>query len=325
MSIVTTNLQQAIKDLRQGKPVAIPTETVYGLAALIENETGIREVFSMKNRPLNHPLIVHVAKDQDLSAWVEDIPNYAKDLMQAFWPGPLTLVFKAKAGRINPLITGGQSTVAIRSPNHPLTQDLLKAVDMPLVAPSANPFGKISPTTAAHVLHSFPDKPITVLNGGRCQVGIESTIIDATQAENYTILRHGSITEALLSAVAPGLVSQPDSDIRVPGKLASHYQPEKTLYYFTDHFELERFCSINPSQVFAITPDKPAAVTENAYLKFPDAPEKAAFELYYQLRQADKSDKAIIVIELPSDTDAWAGVKERIIKAGQPYKADETE
>lgn len=319
MTMITTNLQQAINDLNQAKPVAIPTETVYGLAALIDNETGIRNVFSLKNRPLNHPLIVHVAKDQDLSPWVSFIPDYAKALMQAFWPGPLTLVFQAKENSLNPLITGGQSTVAIRSPRHPLTQALLEQLPVPVVAPSANPFGKVSPTTASHVLQSFPNQPLTVLNGGRCDVGIESTIIDATRDEGYLVLRQGLLSEEDLQAVAPVLLHNENNSIRVPGKLASHYQPEKTLYYFQDKTALEAFCQEHLNQVFVISREKPASVLEQHHLVFPNTPEKAAFELYYQLRQADLSEPSVIIIELPPTTLEWAGVNERIMKAGTPF------
>ncbi|WP_185967325.1 L-threonylcarbamoyladenylate synthase [Legionella israelensis] len=323
MTIITTNLQYAIDDLQRGKPVAIPTETVYGLAALINNETGISSVFAMKKRPLNHPLIVHVGKNEDLSKWVAYLPDYAKTLMQVFWPGPLTLVFRAKEDRFHPLITAGQNTVAIRSPGHPLTQELLKLLEVPLVAPSANPFGKVSPTTAVHVQQSFPDQSLTILNGGRCQVGIESTIIDATSEEGYAILRHGIINEKELMKVSSKLIDQPDNTIRVPGKLASHYQPEKTLYYFSNKETLNAFCQQHSERVFVIAQSKPSTVSHAHFSSFPHLPQKAAYELYYQLRQADLSDTSCIAIELPPDSVEWKGVVERIRKAGVPFSVEE--
>lgn len=316
MSIITSNLQYAIDDLQQGKPVAIPTETVYGLAALVNNESGVSAIFSLKKRPLNHPLIVHVAKEENLNQWVSFVPDYAETLMQHFWPGPLTLVFRVRENQLNPLITAGQGTVAIRSPNHPMSQELLRLLDAPLVAPSANPFGKVSPTTAAHVQQSFPDQPLTILNGGRCQVGIESTIIDATRKEGYVVLRHGIISEQELKEVSAPLLLQQENSLRVPGKLASHYQPEKPLYYFNDKEKLELFCQQHPGQVFVIAFNKPLTVSQSRFRRFPHLPRKAAYDLYYQLRQADLTDASCIAIELPPEADEWKGVNERISKAG---------
>ncbi len=142
MPLITKNIDRALKELEAGKPVAIPTETVYGLAALINKPNAIKAVFEIKNRPLNHPLIVHVGRDWDIRQIVEEIPEYAQLLMNAFWPGPLTLIFRCHKQQINPLVTGGQLTVAIRSPSHPMAQRLLKKLELPLVAPSANPLEK---------------------------------------------------------------------------------------------------------------------------------------------------------------------------------------
>lgn len=316
MPLITTNIQDALYALSAGHPVAIPTETVYGLAAPITDEKAIKAVFSMKNRPLNHPLIVHVAKDWDLTQWVKEIPIYAQQLIQKFWPGPLTLVLQCKPGQINPLITGGQSTVAIRCPAHPLAQELLIQLDIPLVAPSANPFGKVSPTTAQHVSESFPDHNLIILDGGRCTVGIESTILDATHPEHYQILRHGLIDEETLAEVIATPLLVQESNLRVPGKLDSHYQPQKTLYYFSDYEHLNLFCQKHPHEVYVIASQHPQSVENTLFHPLAREPEQAAFDLYYQLRKADASQAQFIAIELPKAIGMWQGLRERIVKAG---------
>jgi len=319
MSVITTNMQTAIDDLKKGKPVAIPTETVYGLAAAVDKTEGIRAVFSMKDRPLTHPLIVHVANNQDLSKWVEFIPDYAHKLMNAFWPGPLTLVFRAKKGQFSDLVTGGQSTVAIRSPGHPVAQALLSQLNVPVVAPSANPFGKISPTTAEHVKQSFPHSSLTILDGGRCKIGIESTIIDATHADRYKILRHGLIHQQDLAAIAPQLTLSAESSIRTPGAMASHYQPDKVLYYFVTSEEMVRCYKELGQQPFLISFEESDFVNKKYQCILPKDAKYAAFELYYRLREADASDASYIMIMLPPQSDEWAALIERISKAGQPY------
>lgn len=320
MPLITTSLDDAINDLLLNKPVAIPTETVYGLAAPIDREEAIKAVFAMKNRPLNHPLIVHVALGFDLSKLVAYVPDYAQRLISTFWPGPLTLVLPSKPGIINPLITGGQTTVAIRCPAHPVAQQLLSMLNTPLVAPSANPFGKISPTTAAHVAQSFADEALTILDGGRCSVGIESTIVDATNPDGFQVLRHGSIDEASLTRALSMKPLVAENNTRVPGKLDSHYQPNKTLYYFDQYETLKAFCKKREGDVFVIAGNKPITVADHHFRLLASLPEKAAYELYYQLREADASNAICIAIELPPAVDHWLGVRERVLKAGHPYK-----
>ncbi|RUR11674.1 L-threonylcarbamoyladenylate synthase [Legionella sp. km772] len=320
MPLIITSIEQAILELQAGKPVAIPTETVYGLAAMINKPTAIKEVFAMKNRPLSHPLIVHVGDGWDLGEYVEEIPDYAQKLIDLFWPGPLTLVLKAKKDQINPLVTGGQATVAIRCPAHNIAQKVLNKTGVPLVAPSANPFGKISPTTAQHVKQSFPDKnSLLILDGGRCSVGIESTIIDATHYGSYQVLRHGLINEHTINKVISTSAVENENDLRVPGKLASHYQPQKTLYYFDDLNMLDDFCQKRAGDVFVIAQEKPASVSSQLFYRLDERPSRAAYDLYYNLRRADASSAMCIAIELPPATIEWQGVRERILKAGFPY------
>jgi L-threonylcarbamoyladenylate synthase len=318
MPIITTDLELAVLDLQEGKPVAIPTETVYGLAAMITKTKAIKEVFAMKNRPLSHPLIIHVAQDWDLNELAEDIPEYAQQLIKQFWPGPLTLVLQAKKDYINPLITGGQSTVAIRCPAHPMAQRLLQRLDAPLVAPSANPFGKISPTTALHVKQAFNDQQLTILDGGRCSIGIESTIVNAINHNSYKILRHGLIDETAIAAVISTDYSNNECTIRVPGKPESHYQPQKKLYYFDQYETLSRFCQKREEDVYVIASKQPGIVKANLFHPLAETPEQVAFDLYYQLRKADISIAVCIAIELPPASSKWQGVRERILKAGFP-------
>lgn len=319
MSFITKRLSLAIYELKEGKPVAIPTETVYGLAAMINKPNAVRAIFELKERPMNHPLIVHVAKDWDLYQLVEDIPEYAKALIEQFWPGPLTLVFRVQQDKINPLINGGQSTVAIRCPSHPLAQKLLNRLETPIVAPSANPFGKISPTTAQHVKQSFHNKNVLILDGGRCSIGIESTIIDASNPSGYQILRHGLIDEkAIASAISARSLST-ESTIRVPGKLESHYQPQKKLYYFEQYETLARFATKREGDVYVIASQQPENLDSMYFHLLADNPDKAAYDLYYQLRIADASNAICIAIELPPNTSEWQGIRERILKAGFPY------
>ncbi len=316
MSTITNNLQIALSQLRLGNVVAIPTETVYGLAANAENESAIRKIFAMKNRPLNHPLIMHVLNTWDLSQWVSFIPDYAKQLIDLFWPGPLTLVLPCKPGQVSPLVTGGQNTVAIRCPQHPLAQTILQELAFPLVAPSANPFGKISPTTAQHVQHSFKEEELIILDGGRCEVGIESTIISAINPEGYEILRHGLIEESQINSLLPARQLKNAAQIRVPGKLDSHYQPEKPLYCFADMQALQNFIK-QREEVYVISFNEMPQKEYKFYYRMPGSPAQMAFELYYQLRRADQSDAVCIAIELPPESEQWQGIRERILKAGQ--------
>lgn len=317
MTFLTTVIHQidaAVDCLQRDDVVAIPTETVYGLAGNAESDVAIKKIFSMKNRPLSHPLIMHIAEGADIRQWVEYVPDYALKLMEAYWPGPLTLVFQGKPGKINPLVTGGQSTVAIRCPQHPMAQALLQRLAFPLVAPSANPFGKISPTTAEHVQQSFPDHDLLILDGGRCRVGIESSIVSAVDPGNYQILRHGVIDEQAICYVLNSQASTGENDLRVPGKMDSHYQPEKPLYCFDSLESLQIFCQRHPD-AYVLSFHKDSHFNYQAGFQLPDNPGQLAYELYYQLRQADQSDASLIAMELPPGQAGWEGIIERVLKA----------
>jgi L-threonylcarbamoyladenylate synthase len=318
MSFITHDMACIIERLNRGDIAAIPTETVYGLAADASSSNAINQVFATKQRPLHQPLIMHIAPHWDLTQWVSCIPDYVYALMESFWPGPLTFILPIKSGAVNPLITGGQDTVAIRAPKHAMTQDLLNKLGKPLVAPSANPFGKISPTTAEHVKHSFPLHDFLILDGGRCSVGVESTIISALQPESYHVLRHGSLDEKQLGLIAPLKPMAHASSLRVPGGPSIHYQPEKKLYYAHDITKIADYVRQNQVLPYVLTFSQPYSDPHVGHYQFPQRVEEAAYELYYRVRIADRSVADCIVIELPPKTAAWFAVREKIIKAGQP-------
>ena len=318
MSVIIHDIQQACVMLSNAEIVAIPTETVYGLAANALNDSAISKIYALKKRPLTHPLIMHVSQAWDLHQWVTFIPDYAISLMEKLWPGPLTLILPLKPNSLSSLVTGGQQTVAIRCPQHPVAQTVLTTLGFPLVAPSANPFGQISPTTAEHVKESFPDEPLFILDGGRCQLGIESTIVDATHIHGLRILRNGMIgseTIELNSCGAPLLTDKLPSIIRAPGLLDKHYQPQKPLHCFADKQKMLAFCKQNPaSYVLSFSKDTAFAAWQGCQL--PHSAQELAFELYYQLRAADNTPQSLIVMELPPDEPAFASINERLLKAG---------
>ncbi|MEI6093934.1 MAG: L-threonylcarbamoyladenylate synthase [Gammaproteobacteria bacterium] len=318
MPTITTSINLALEYLEKGEVVAIPTETVYGLAADATNETAIKKIFSIKKRPLNHPLIMHVCHDWDLSQWVTDVPEYAQQMILAFWPGPLTLVLNSKQGAVNSLVNGGQNSIAIRAPKHSLTEQLLRRLNRPLVAPSANPFGQISPTTAVHVAQSFPNKHFLILDGGRCAVGIESSIIQATHNDRYTILRPGMLDlkdmKNRLAKECPYNTSSP----RVPGQLDSHYKPKKVLYYIDDWQQFDNYSHGLIGKIYTISISEHTPGDGRLHHQLPNDDQIVAYELYNELRHADQSQADIIVIELPPNQIKWHAIREKIIKAGQP-------
>jgi len=320
MTTITTNVNLAVERLEQGNVVAIPTETVYGLAADATNETAIKKIFSIKKRPLNHPLIMHICHDWDLRQWVKNIPEYAEQMIVTFWPGPLTLVLNNKEKAVSPLINGGQNTIAIRAPQHDLTQQVLRKLNRPLVAPSANPFGQISPTTALHVSMSFPNEDFLILDGGRCDVGIESSIIQATDHNGYSVLRPGTIDLKIIENKFKKQSSIKKSTPRVSGQLDSHYKPRKTLYY-TDNWQLfDKIKHLLAKEIFTISLSDHFAKNKNLHHQLPNDTKVVAYQLYDILRHADQSAAEVIVIELPPNEIKWEAIREKIIKAGRKFE-----
>lgn len=315
MSIIIHDLHEAKEALILGEVVAIPTETVYGLAARADNAMSIRHVFEIKKRPLNHPLILHIAHPDMIYNYVTDVTASAKALIETFWPGPLTLVMQANPKNVLPEVTGGQNTVAIRCPNHPLTQSLLKLLQFPLVAPSANPYKHISPTTAEHVHSSFPDESIKILDGGRCFLGLESTILDVTDPRGFRLLRQGAIPLSQLEEVAVCLDDA--SILPAPGRCKEHYQPTKPLLFAEKWDDIEAFISENKGR-FTLLRFNDSTSLLPIFFQFDRDPKNVAYEWYYQLRKADKTESDGILIDLPEDKPEWSAIRERIFKAGKP-------
>ena len=339
-------LKKAVETLRTGGLVALPTETVYGLGADATNAGAVARIFAAKGRPENHPLIVHVAKEVDLTDWAIDIPPIAKKLTDAFWPGPLTLILK-KSARIPLAVTGGQSTVGIRCPAHPLAQKLLtefaKAGSGIIAAPSANKFGHVSPTTAQHVRDEFGDA-ILILDGGACQVGIESTILDLSRMKTLkrpVVLRPGAITPEMIRGVIGEMPLQPEDlpaskgatikpDMpRVSGSLAAHYAPMTPLQLLDTpalQTEMDR-CLTAGKRVavlaFSAKPRvKPSPVgvgVRNArslvWISAEAEPVSYAQGLYANLRTLDAAQTSVILVEQPPNLPAWAAINDRLGRA----------
>ncbi len=312
---------EAVQLLNSEKVVAIPTETVYGLAGLISSETALKAIFETKKRPFFDPLIVHVGSIYQAQSLVLSWPPIADLLAKKFWPGPLTLILPKKP-EVSSLITSGLETLALRWPRHPITQSLLDQLKQPFAAPSANLFGKTSPTSAEHVLSEFSNE-VAVLDGGPCQVGIESTILqieEEAKSAKLSILRPGMITdkdirEALASYPKPYELVHKESSI-APGHLKHHYQPRLPLALL--------FNSKQSSEPDILGITKKLGLNLNAKhfdLKLNQDPKLAARELYQKLREADQSGKDFIFCQLnTSDDPNWTGILDRLKKASTLVK-----
>jgi len=299
--------------LKAGQVVAMPTETVYGLAANIANEQAVKQIFALKGRPENHPLIIHISAIEQLATYAVHIPNYALQLAKHFWPGPLTLVLY-KSDLVGDWVTGGQDTVGIRMPNHPLALQLIEQVGNPLAAPSANLFGKISPTHVEHVQAEFNDA-IHILDGGACDVGIESTIVDATQQDVCTILRPGMISEQQIQAVLGSQIHiQQPSDIsrKVSGTLKSHYSPHKPTFLFKDEEEFAALKTEFAVSIFGLTITEGFTNLFKQRCSMPNDATAYAHKIYDALRQADNSDCEVIAIERPEGSEGWIAIMDRL-------------
>lgn len=307
----TDDLTTAANLLRAGELVALPTETVYGLAADAGNPDALRAIFQAKGRPADHPLIVHLAAAEQLSAWAAAVPEAAWRLASAFWPGPLTLVLPA-ARTVSPLVTGGQTTVALRVPAHPVFQAVLQRLGLGLAAPSANPFGRISPTTAMHVQRHLADRIAAVVDGGPCPVGIESTIVDLS-GDHPRLLRPGRITAEALAPHLPRILTTDATAPRVPGMLDSHYAPSKPCYRIPIDLHENPF----PDRRLGLIATRPVDWPVAKFWPMPAVPEDYASMLYSVLHQADGSDCDVLLIALPPDDSAWIAVHDRIRRAAR--------
>ncbi|WP_339623333.1 L-threonylcarbamoyladenylate synthase [uncultured Winogradskyella sp.] len=316
MSIISTDISKAVALLTNEELVAIPTETVYGLAGNIYSEKAIKAIFETKKRPFFNPLIVHIPSINLLSDIVDYIPEKAQQLADAFWPGPITLVLKKKA-IIPDMITAGKDTVAVRIPNHPTTLALLKQLPFPLAAPSANPFSSISPTCAQHVDDYFKDSIKMVLDGGVCKSGIESTIIGFINDEPV-IYRLGSTPIEAIEAVVGKIEIKNKKEVApdAPGMLERHYAP-KTKTVLTTQL-LETINKYNGKRVGVITfqseINDSAIDAQMALSKTGDLVE-AASHLYQILHQLDKMQLDVIIAEKLPNYGLGKSINDRLSRA----------
>lgn len=301
-------IQEGVAVLRNGALLVIPTETVYGLAADAGNDAAVQKIFRLKGRPADHPLIVHIADATKITDWAIDVPDIAYRLAEQFWPGPLTLILK-KHPRVSTAVTGGQDTIGLRCPDNPLTLALLRAFGGGVAAPSANRFGRISPTSAEHVRAEFGQNTPPVLDGGPCTLGIESTIVDLSRMPPR-VLRPGTIRLERLKALMPDLLATADATSpRVSGALEAHYAPV-TPIQLCSRTQLQ---TAAPDNVVVLALETlPAGVRGIALPADADA---YAHGLYAALRQLDDMNAQAIWLEsLPVNED-WAGVADRIRRA----------
>lgn len=317
----TRDIEKAAGLLRAGGLVAFPTETVYGLGANAEDPAAVARIFQVKGRPPSHPLIVHMGGAQHLADWVQDVPATARLLAEHFWPGPLTLVLR-RGPRVPLEATGGLETVAVRVPDHPVALALLSAFDGGVTAPSANRFGQVSPTTAHHVRAELGDAVDFVLDGGPCEVGVESTIVDAT-GEMPSILRPGGVTREDLEAVlGHPLAVHSTSRVRVPGQHPSHYaprarvvlvEPEKVVAEAEIAQELGHQVGLFLPPSIAETPVKAHAV-----VALPASMAAYARGLYGFLRELDQRGCDLIVASLPVEEGLGLAIANRLRRAAGP-------
>ena len=319
--IRASDIEQAAEVLRAGGLVALPTETVYGLGADAENPAAVARVYLAKGRPPTHPLIVHLAGAEQLDGWADGVPDAARLLAERFWPGPLTLVLR-RGSRVPLEATGGLETVALRVPNHPVALELLKAFGGGVAAPSANRFGSVSPTTAEHVRAELGDAVDFVLDGGPCEVGVESTIVDATGG-TLSILRPGGVTRESLEAALGSPLAVPEaSPVRVPGQHPSHYAPRaRVVLVEPDEVvaEAER-AQDQGHQVGVFLPPAfaDAPVKAHAVVQVPDSEATYAHHLYNYLRQLDEQGCDLIIASLPTESGLGLAIANRLRRAAGP-------
>ena len=324
---VSDDVRAAARMLESGQLVAFPTETVYGLGADAENPVATAAIFALKNRPANHPLIVHIAPDADIGYWSSYIPDAAKKLIDAFWPGPLTLILK-KASHIPAAVAGGQDSIGLRCPSHPVAQALLRAFKDGkggIAGPSANRFGHVSPTRAEHVRDEFGDdsRLAAILEGGQSEVGIESTILDLSRIETAgpVLLRPGKIHSLQIAEVIGRMPEMPDAAApRASGTLASHYAPltpvvivsEKDLTSVLKQLE-KKNVRVALLHYSSLSSDRKQPLVKQTGLFC--SPDVYSHQLYASLRELDRHQADVILVEATPDTEAWKGVNDRLRRA----------
>lgn len=312
------NIAAAAACLRQGGVVGMPTETVYGLAAVATNAAAVRRVFAIKSRPASHPVIVHLAAREQLADWARNIPAAALQLAEAFWPGPLTLVLPRQP-QVLDVVTGGQPSVALRMPAHPVALALIAAAG-PLVAPSANRFGRISPTTAEHVREELGDAVDLILDGGPCAIGVESTVISLLDNEP-ALLRPGGITVADLEAVLGRPLVAAPKDLRAPGRLPAHYAPATPLEVLAAAQLAQRVTALTGEGrrvALLAFADSGAGLAHTPVARREVMPGDAisyARTLYATLRRLDAEAFDVLLVEATPDSPEWLAISDRLARA----------
>ncbi len=312
-------IRRAVKILKAGGLVAFPTETVYGLGADASNAEAVKRIFAAKGRPVDHPLIVHIGSATQIVVWARDVPTTAWRLAEAFWPGPLTMILR-RARTVCDAVTGGQDTIGLRVPAHRVALSLLREFGGGIAAPSANRFGRVSPTSAAHVVAELGDAVDLIVDGGSCSVGIESTIVDLTGQPR--ILRPGKISREAIEAVLSTRLDESVMEApRVSGALQSHYAPHTPVRWV----EPERLDVVldevtTRTGVIALRPEPRNCSSRVAAWRTMSAdPALYAQDLYAQLRALDELRLDQILIEEPPDVTEWEAVRDRLRKAaGRP-------
>ncbi len=316
-------VRQAAEALARGALVALPTETVYGLGARADDDAAVARIFAAKGRPADHPLIVHVPDAAAAEPFAARLPQSARLLMQAFWPGPLTVIVPRAAG-MAAAAAGGQDTVGLRCPAHPVAQALLReALSLGVrgvAAPSANRFGRVSPTHAAHVRSEF-DESLIILDGGDCEVGIESSIVDCSR-EHPVLLRPGVLTRAQIEAVLGEPLRERDAAApRASGTLAAHYAPSAVVRLLSRTAIDAALSSAVPQGVAVYSRTMPARSPE-VWRPMPDDARAAAHDLFAVLRELDEAGMREIWVENPPADADWDGVRDRLSRAAAAFATD---
>lgn len=317
---------QAVDLLNAGEVVAFPTETVYGLGAVATNETAVRKIFEAKGRPQDNPLIVHIGEKEQLHDFTMNVPRLAYDCMEAFWPGPLTIVLPLKPNSLAKNVSAGLDTIGIRMPEHPVALELLRRLKEPVAAPSANKSGKPSPTKASHVFHDLNEKIPFIVDGGTTGIGLESTVLDVTSPVP-TILRPGGVTKEMLEEVIgtvheAKLTDRPEAP-RAPGMKYAHYAPNAPVYLIEDsletvqqaiesiHKEKKKVALIANEQYRELHPNYFFTLGKENHL------EEAAHLLYEALRNCDKTDVDLVLVPIYSTNGVGKAIMNRLEKASK--------
>jgi L-threonylcarbamoyladenylate synthase len=322
MTASPDQVSAAVAALRRGEVIGLPTETVYGLAADAMNASAVAKIFAIKGRPADHPLIVHIADTDSLSRWTHSSSALAEKLARAFWPGPLTMILPRHPS-VPDVVTGGQDTIGLRCPSHPLALEVLRAFAGGLAAPSANRFGRLSPTSADHVREEFGESVPLILDGGECEVGIESTIIDLS-SDTPRILRPGKITHAQIEAViGPVAQEQNVHSPRASGTLEAHYAPRTPMLMLPQaalEQEARQQSALGKRVAVLALNGLPEGIDGTV---LPVDATSYAHGLYAALRQLDSSGAHLLLVERPPEGAAWLAIHDRLRRAAAGAGTDD--